>query len=54
MLNVPAAHRAGYTGAGVTVLILDSGFYKSHEVFANTQIVGEWDFVQGNFSSLKS
>jgi len=48
MLNVPAAHRAGYNGDGVTILVLDSGFYKNHEVFSRAQIVDEWDFVQGD------
>ncbi len=48
-INVPAAHAAGYTGAGVTLAIMDTGFRKSHQAFAEHisagRVLAEWDFV---------
>ena len=51
-INVPAAHGAGYTGEGVTLAIMDTGFRKSHDAFANHiingRVLAEWDFVNGD------
>lgn len=44
-IHVLALHRAGYSGAGVRVMMLDTGFRKDHPVFAHSPIVAEWDFV---------
>ena len=48
-INVPAAHDAGYSGAGVTLAMIDAGFRKSHDAFAQHHIDGrvlaEYDFV---------
>lgn len=48
-INVPAMHQKGYTGQGVTLAILDTGFRKSHEAFANHYLEGrvlaEYDFI---------
>ncbi|NOZ08526.1 MAG: S8 family serine peptidase [FCB group bacterium] len=44
-MNVIAAHEAGYTGEGVLVLMLDTGFYKDHQTLHADQIVAEWDFI---------
>ncbi len=44
-MNVIAAHEAGYTGEGILVLMLDTGFYKSHQALHLDQIEGEWDFI---------
>ena len=38
-------HEMGYSGAGILVAILDTGFRKSHEAFAGAQVVAERDFV---------
>ena len=40
-----ALHRLGYTGAGVRVMMLDTGFRKDHPVFDCTNLIAEWDFV---------
>lgn len=40
--------RLGYTGAGVTVMMLDTGFRKDHPAFAKTQILAEYDFVNND------
>lgn len=48
-INVPEAHAAGLDGTGVTLAILDTGYRKSHEVFANHyaegRVLAEWDFI---------
>jgi subtilisin family serine protease len=44
-LNIPPVHAAGFSGAGVPVMMLDTGFFKDHDAFANTALVSEWDFV---------
>ena len=40
-----ALHRLGYSGAGVRVMVLDTGFLKSHPAFLLTNWIAEWDFV---------
>lgn len=44
MINASEAYRLGYTGAGVTIGILDSGIVAWHPEFTN-QIVGGYDFL---------
>ena len=46
-------HRLGYSGAGVRVMVLDTGFLKVHPAFAKAHIVAEWDFINedGNTSN---
>ncbi len=48
-INVPAVHDKGYHGEGVTLAVFDTGFRKSHEVFASHfaegRVIAEWDFV---------
>lgn len=45
MLRVPEAHDLGLTGAGVRVLMLDTGYFKGHVAIDTTRIVAEWDFI---------
>jgi hypothetical protein len=47
-MNVPAAHDSGYSGAGVIIMMLDTGYYKDHESLAGQNIIAEWDFVFGD------
>jgi PKD repeat protein len=48
-INVPEVHAKGFTGEGVTLAIMDTGFRKTHEAFAqhyaNNRVLAEWDFV---------
>ncbi|HQL24976.1 MAG TPA: S8 family serine peptidase, partial [candidate division Zixibacteria bacterium] len=48
-INVPAVHEKGLDGSGVTLAVFDTGFRKTHEVFANAfaegRVLAEWDFV---------
>jgi serine protease AprX len=48
MLQVPALHALGLSGAGVLVCMFDGGFETSHEVFAGLNIVAKRDFVHGD------
>jgi subtilisin family serine protease len=47
-IHVWPLHRAGFSGRGVLVCMMDSGFRKSHEIFRSARLVGEWDFVNGD------
>jgi subtilisin family serine protease len=44
-INVPAVHDLGFNGEGVIVCMLDTGYYKDHEVFADLDVIDEWDFI---------
>lgn len=48
-INIPAAHDAGYTGQGIIIGILDTGFNRTHEAFHEPghelDMRGEWDFI---------
>lgn len=47
-INVLPLHQLEYSGKGVRVCLLDTGFRKSHEVFQQANIIAEWDFVNGD------
>lgn len=47
-ISIPPLHRLGYSGRGVLVGLLDTGFRKSHEVFRSTRLIAEHDFVFGD------
>ena len=48
-LNVPAVHDLGYTGQGVLVCMMDTGYRKDHQVFRlafqEGRVVAEYDFI---------
>ncbi|MBN1490386.1 MAG: hypothetical protein JXA69_10755, partial [Phycisphaerae bacterium] len=44
-INVIALHNLGYSGAGIVLGVLDTGFYKDHESIQTERILAEWDFV---------
>lgn len=46
MLNVPALHDRGYSGRGIIVLMLDTGFYKDHASIQPERILAEYDFLE--------
>lgn len=47
-IGVPAAHEIGYTGARVVLMMLDTGFSKVHDAFAESRLLAERDFVFGD------
>lgn len=47
-INVPPLHQLGYSGRGVLVCMMDTGFRKTHEIFQQAHVVSEWDFVNND------
>ncbi len=51
-VNLIALHDAGFTGEGVIVGILDTGFHRSHEAFNHPShpltVIAEYDFVNND------
>ncbi len=48
MLGIPELHRRGYSGLGVRIAVLDTGFLKDHESLASLDLVAERDYVRGD------
>jgi subtilisin family serine protease len=44
-IDVWPLHRLGYSGLGVIVCMLDSGFRTSHEIFQQARLIAQHDFV---------
>ncbi|MBS1270912.1 MAG: Subtilisin E [Candidatus Marinimicrobia bacterium] len=44
-INAITAHRRGFTGQGVRVLVLDTGYMTDHEVFTQDRVIDEYDFI---------
>ncbi len=47
-INVWPLHQLGYSGRGVIVGLLDSGFRTSHEAFRSARLIAQHDFVNGD------
>ena len=49
-VTVPQVHDLGYTGAGVTICMMDAGFdrWTTHQVFSSINVLATWDFVDGD------
>lgn len=47
-IDVISAHAAGYHGARVNMMMLDTGFRKDHNAFAQSTLIAERDFVFGD------
>jgi serine protease AprX len=49
-ITVPQVHDLGYSGAGVTICMMDAGFDKwtTHQVFDSLHVIATWDFVNGD------
>ena len=56
LMNGEYLHDEGFTGSGMTIAVLDAGFFRvdSLEIFdslrSQNRILGTWDFVEGNHS----
>jgi hypothetical protein len=48
LIRADALQDSGYTGEGIMIAMLDSGFKKSHPAFATTNLVAEHDFVKND------
>jgi serine protease AprX len=51
-INIPAVHNLGYTGQGVIVCMMDTGFRKDHQAFqlaySEGRVLAEWDFINND------
>jgi subtilisin family serine protease len=50
MMQVPALHAMGLSGAGVLVCMLDTGYTLTHEAFATLDVVAARDFIHGDLN----
>lgn len=47
-INVWPLHQMGYSGHGVIVCLMDSGFRTRHEIFRHARLIAQHDFVNGD------
>lgn len=47
-INVPYLHQKGFFGQGITILVLDSGFRTTHDIFISLRVKGTFDFVKND------
>lgn len=47
-LGIPTAHLLGFTGRGVNIAILDTGFEEQHESVSTLRVVARRDFINGD------
>lgn len=47
-MDIPAVQALGFTGQGVRIALLDTGFLPSHESLAPLDVQASWDFVNGD------
>lgn len=47
-IGVPPVHAFGFSGNRVIMMMIDTGFRKDHDAFAETHLLGEWDFIFGD------
>ena len=47
-LGIPAAHQLGFTGRGIRIAILDTGFEPSHEALQHRLLSAQRDFINGD------
>ncbi len=48
LIQVPLLHDLGYTGEGIRILILDTGFNTQHPAFLATDVEATWDFINND------
>ncbi len=41
-------HNLGFTGQGIRILVMDTGFDLTHNAFLNINLVGQWDFINND------
>ena len=47
-IGVPGLHALGYSGNRLRFMMIDTGFMKSHDAFAQTLLLDEWDFLRND------
>ena len=53
-LNIPVVHEYGYTGRGVLVTVLDTGFRRDHVALQHINVVAEYDFIHNDESTVNN
>lgn len=48
MINTINAHTLGYSGKGVLIGMIDTGFNLTHEAFDSIKVVGKYDFIDND------
>ncbi|MBK7140993.1 MAG: S8 family peptidase [bacterium] len=48
IVSAQKMHAAGFTGKGVLIAMLDTGFNTDHPAFDSTNIIATWDFIGGD------
>ena len=44
-INVHELHEQGFTGEGVRILLLDTGFDLTHDALSNINVIAQWDVI---------
>jgi hypothetical protein len=51
-IGVTSMHAAGYSGAGIVIGVLDTGFVLTHEAYTEPghelSVIAQWDFIDGD------
>ncbi len=47
-INVHLLHNQGYTGEGVRILLMDTGFDLTHNALDSINVINQWDFINGD------
>jgi len=47
-INVHELHEQGFTGSGVRILVMDTGFSLTHNSLLGINVVEEWDVIKGD------
>ncbi|MBT6797817.1 MAG: S8 family serine peptidase [Candidatus Marinimicrobia bacterium] len=47
-INVHELHNAGYTGEGVRILVMDTGFDLTHNSMININVIEQWDVINND------
>ena len=45
LVQVPQLHAEGYTGSGVFIGVMDTGYDLTHEALQNVNVLAQWDFI---------
>lgn len=53
LFNLPALHEAGFRGEGITIAVIDGGFFRANDptVFPQDHILGAFDLLAGDSTS---
>ena len=47
-INVHELHNQGYTGEGIRILVIDTGFDLSHNAYHSVDVIDQWDVINND------